>query len=138
MPGPRILLLLVASIAPGIAMRSLPAADTPSGHLSVTDLRCEHLVNPLGIDDSIPRLSWKLAATTEGLRGLRQSAFQVLVASDRLLLDRNRGDLWDSGRVSSDRSHLVSYEGQPLNRAGNAGGKFESGMKVEAFRSSVP
>ena len=90
------------------------AEDAAQGGLKVTDLRCEHLVNPLGIDDRLARLSWKLEPTNEGLRGQRQSAFQVLVASNRSLLDRNRGDLWDSARVSSDRSQLVSYDGKPL------------------------
>ena len=76
------------------------SAEPSSAPLEVVDLRCEHLVSPLGIDDLQPRLSWKLRATSEELRAQRQSAYRVLVASDPGLLDRNRGDLWDSGRVA--------------------------------------
>jgi hypothetical protein len=45
-----------------------------------SQLRCEYLENPLGIDVLKPRLSWKLEASPEA-RGLRQTAYQVLVAS---------------------------------------------------------
>jgi len=93
-------------------MARAAAAGSPT--LKATDLRCEYLVRPLGIDDLKPRLSWKLAPTTEDIRGQRQSAYRVLVASDRLLLAQNRGDLWDTGRIESDQSHLVAYGGKPL------------------------
>ncbi|MEO2012802.1 MAG: family 78 glycoside hydrolase catalytic domain [Fuerstiella sp.] len=91
------------------------AQATAPGGLTATDLRCEHLVNPLGIDDLQPRLSWKLAATNKAKRGQSQSAYHVLVASDRSGLQQNRGDLWDSGRIASDKSHLVAYAGKPLD-----------------------
>ena len=106
-------LILVASIAIGFTTRCLPAQPVPPT-LKATDLRCEHLVNPLGIDDRKPRLSWKLEPTNENLRGQRQSAYRVLVASELSGLRQNRGDLWDSGRVASETSHLVSYAGKLL------------------------
>jgi len=90
----------------------LAGGSAPAG-VSVTDLQCEHLVNPLGIDVAQPRLSWKLVDPT-GTRGQRQTAYQVLVASSRALLDGGRGDLWDSGKVASGQSILVAYAGQPL------------------------
>jgi alpha-L-rhamnosidase len=78
-------------------------------------LRCEHLVDPMGIDDVKPRLSWKLKAAAPNLRGLRQTGFQILVSSSRERLQQDDGDLWDSGEVQSDRSHLVRYGGKPLD-----------------------
>ncbi len=75
------------------------------------ELRCEHLANPLGIDEVFPRLSWKLESTQ---RGERQTAYRVLVASSAETLARNVGDLWDSGKVASDQSTLVAYAGRPL------------------------
>ncbi|MDG1897944.1 MAG: family 78 glycoside hydrolase catalytic domain, partial [Fuerstiella sp.] len=65
--------------------------------------------------DLRPRLSWKLAATDNVQRGQSQSAYHVLVSSKRSLLQQNRADLWDSERVTSDKSHLVAYAGKPLN-----------------------
>jgi alpha-L-rhamnosidase len=78
---------------------------------AVQGMRCEYLVNPLGIDVQKPRLSWQL---TPGPRGRRQSAYEVLVASTPANLRRNRGDLWDSGKIPSDQSTFVEYAGRPL------------------------
>jgi alpha-L-rhamnosidase len=82
--------------------------------VTVTDLRCEYLPEPLGIDVRQPRLSWELAAVDPQARGQKQTGYQVLVASARTLLDNDKGDLWDSGVVSSDQSAQVVYRGKPL------------------------
>ena len=44
-------------------------------------------------------------------RGQRQTAYQIRVASCRKLLDGERADRWDSGRVASDQSLYVPYQG---------------------------
>ncbi|MEI6780904.1 MAG: hypothetical protein WCQ21_08305 [Verrucomicrobiota bacterium] len=77
----------------------------------VANLRCEYRENPLGIDAAAPRLSWVM---TSDRRGERQTAYRVLVASTPDLLAKDRGDLWDSGKVESDRSIQVEYAGKPL------------------------
>jgi len=74
-------------------------------------LRCEYLTNPMGIDVTEPRLSWRLESKT---RGQKQTAFHVLVASSRDKLDKGVGDLWDTGTVKSDQSIHVAYQGNPL------------------------
>ena len=76
-----------------------------------SSLTCEHLANPLGIDVARPRLSWTILSTR---RGEVQKAYQVLVASSEALLDVDKGDLWDSGKVASSESVLVQYAGKPL------------------------
>ncbi|NIM97052.1 MAG: family 78 glycoside hydrolase catalytic domain [candidate division Zixibacteria bacterium] len=80
-----------------------------------TDLRCEYLTNPLGIDVNRPRLSWKLKATEQKTRGQAQRAYHILVASSEELLAQDRGDLWDSGEIESDQSNLVIYRGSVLS-----------------------
>lgn len=77
-------------------------------------LRCEYRVNPLGVDVPAPRLSWIMVAANSNQRGVRQTAYRVLVASTAALLAENQGDLWDSGRVPSDRSNQLAYAGKPL------------------------
>ncbi|MCF7956595.1 MAG: glycoside hydrolase family 78 protein [Phycisphaerae bacterium] len=79
--------------------------------LRPADLRCEYMVNPLGIDVAKPRLSWLCQS---GKRGQKQTAYHVLTASCREKLDENIGDLWDSGKVQSGRSIHVAYEGRVL------------------------
>jgi alpha-L-rhamnosidase len=73
-------------------------------------LRCEHLVDPLGVEHPQPRLSWQLSSPR---RGERQSAWQVQVASSPTLLAKGRGDLWDSGRTTGD-AQLAVYDGAAL------------------------
>lgn len=69
-------------------------------------LRCEHLESPLTVHRAQPRLSWALEAVDPGVRGLRQTAWQIIV--------RSAGEvLWDSGRVESDDT-IVPYGGPPL------------------------
>jgi len=76
--------------------------------VKATHLRCEYLTNPLAIDVPQPRLSWIVEADT---RGARQAAWQILVAGDRKTLDGDRGDLWDSGRVTSAETNQIRYGG---------------------------
>ena len=83
-------------------------------HLHPADLRCEYLTNPLGIDATLPRLSWRLESSDAASRGQRQTAYQVLVASDAATLADDQGDRWDSGRVESDQSLHITYAGTPL------------------------
>lgn len=77
-------------------------------------LRCEYRADPQGMDVPQPRLSWQLVATEPNARGLRQSGYQVLVASAADKLDSDQGDLWDTGRVESDDQLQLAYAGQPL------------------------
>ena len=77
-------------------------------------LRSEYRVNPQGIDVTDPRLSWVLTAADAKARGLRQTAYRVIVASSERALAAGTGDLWDTGKVASDQSAQVVYRGKPL------------------------
>jgi len=79
--------------------------------MSVEDLRCEYLENPLGLDVACPRLSWALHSAE---RGQGQTAYRVLVASSETSLRADQGDYWDSGKVPKDDSIQVPYAGRPL------------------------
>ena len=92
-----------------------PAAMNPKPYtgkgLAPAYLRCEYLVDPLGIDEPAPRLSWVVES---GERGQRQTAYRLLVASSEKLLRRGQGDLWDTGKAASDETICAVYQGQPL------------------------
>ncbi len=81
------------------------------GDVRVLDLRCEYRVNPRGIDVAGPRLSWVLESNE---RSQRQSHYRILVASNEEILRSGRGDLWDSGKVVSDRTTQIRYGGKTL------------------------
>lgn len=83
-----------------------------SAAMRISDLRCEYRAQPLGIDDPQPRLGWVLHSD---VRGIRQSAYRILVATTAAALEDNRGDLWDSGKVASHQSVAVVYGGKALS-----------------------
>ena len=110
---------LVLAAAGTSALCTIGAADTAialptpailsSTH--VHHLTCEFMVDPSGIDTVKPRLGWQLAPE---VHGSGQSAYQILVAYDPAILARDHGDLWDSGRISSEECVNVIYNGELL------------------------
>ena len=102
--GFRLLLLF------GLIATTASWAGTGS-HLRPARLRCDFAVDPIGIDAPSPGLSWTLES--DG-RNERQTAYRILAASTRPILDQGRGDLWDSGKVASDEQIAVAYGGRPL------------------------
>lgn len=92
---------------------ALTAAAAESA-IAPDDLTCERLDDPLGIDAAAPRLSWVNEAADDSSRDLSQSAYRILAASSEKALERNDGDLWDSGWVESDENLDIAYAGKPL------------------------
>lgn len=80
-------------------------------NLTVRNLRCEYLENPIGLTQAKPRLFWNLHSDK---RGQKQYAYQILVASSHSILEQNQGNLWDSGMVISDASTHIPYAGRGL------------------------
>ncbi|MGA2274815.1 MAG: family 78 glycoside hydrolase catalytic domain [Bryobacteraceae bacterium] len=77
-------------------------------------LRVEYRDNPLGIDVAAPRFSWLATPANAKARGLRQTAYRILVATSEHALRAGSGDLWDSGKVVSSGSAQIVYAGKPL------------------------
>ena len=84
--------------------------------VELTDLRCEYRINPLGIDNTAPRLSWKLIEAIP-TRGQKQTAYQILVASSLDILNNDKGDVWDSGKIETNQSVNNTYQGKTLESA---------------------
>ena len=91
-----------------IAVSVWMTACSPNSSQPITQLRCEGLNNPLGIDNTFPHFSWLLNSVD------KQIAFQILVASDKTLLAEGKADLWDSGKTESSESTWITYNGKPL------------------------
>ncbi|MEO8613582.1 MAG: alpha-L-rhamnosidase, partial [Luteolibacter sp.] len=105
---PFLFILAAAWVAGSAGIKAQSATFAP------VSLRCEGRENPLGVDSSQPRISWILQPSNPAARGLRQTAWQVLTATSPDLLIKNHGDLWDSGKVSSDAMNQIAYAGKPL------------------------
>ena len=88
-------------------------------HLSVNaqtlctpvDLKSEHLENPIGIDNPVPRLSWRI---NDSRQGARQTAYRLIVGTDSLNVVADRGNQWDTNKQNSN-DILVVYAGKKLS-----------------------
>jgi len=107
-------------LTPWIAILALPIAswakDSSAKNMTATDLRCEYRLEPLGVDAVHPRLSWVLSSSQQNQV---QAAYRILVSSSVALLNRNRGDLWDSGKVPSREQNNITYAGAALKSGQN-------------------
>ncbi len=90
----------VCSIAAAAILSSITCAHA----MDVGKLRCESLTNPLGIDETQPRLSWVVESDQ---RAQHQTAYQVVVTSDN-------ETLWDSTKIVSGETSHIAYTGKPL------------------------
>lgn len=79
-----------------------------------TELKCEYRTNPLGIDNKAPRFSWILSEASP-VRGQKQTAFQIIVASSQENLKKNIGDVWDTRKIENSTSVNNIYAGKELN-----------------------
>jgi alpha-L-rhamnosidase len=109
-PGP--LVVSVALLSATLFFFGCKAVSNPSGidGIRVSNLLCETIDNPQGIDAVNPRLSWSLESDQ---RGQKQTAWRLIVASSAGVLQKNTGDLWDSGIVKAE-DQSIRYNGKPL------------------------
>jgi alpha-L-rhamnosidase len=111
MPGNALFLFLIVFISYAPA-RIKGAQDSAKGnHMRIPQISCEGLSNPTGIDAPAPRLSWQMESDA---RGEGQTGYEIVVASRPEILAADRGDLWNTGKVESDISVNIPYEGSPL------------------------
>jgi len=72
--------------------------------VQVSNLLCENLSNPIGLDVTQPRLSWQLVSDK---RNVTQTAYEIRVTSAK-------STTWNSEKINSDSSVHVAYKGSPL------------------------
>ncbi len=82
-----------------------------SAKIKVVETICEYHSNPIGIDVEKPRMSWKLFSDKTNVM---QSAYEVRVADSPSNLSNSEKLIWTSGKVLSDQSVNVAYDGPVL------------------------
>lgn len=106
-------------------------------------LTCEYQENPLGLAEETPRFSWTLVASQ---RNQRQSAYEILVADNLAAIANGKGNVWESGKVSSGQTILVEYKGPSLKsftryywrvRVSNGAGEVSGWSKPAWFETSM-
>jgi len=128
--------LLLTVITLGIFERA-------EGKPAVTGLRCEGRINPLGIDEAAPVLSWVVSANHNDLQ---QTAYQIRAATKTEFLGEGKADLWDSGKVASAQTFGLEYAGKNLSseltafwqvRIWDEGGRLSEWSKPATFRMGL-
>lgn len=94
-----IILLAMLSLTASAAKKKVVRPD-----VSVGNLRVENLVQPLGIDTDTPRFSWQILSDKQDVK---QTAYQIVVCDDK-------GEVWNTGKVESDRQLWLPYAGRKL------------------------
>lgn len=77
---------------------------------SIVNMKCEYLVEPIGVDVAHPRLSWQLH---DERNGAKQTGYQVFVGTDSAQVASGKGSEWATGKVISD-NYLIKYSGKKL------------------------
>ena len=90
-----------------LLLASLLFSNKTYAEIKLENLQANYQTTPLGIDVERPRFSWKMSAN-EAKRGLRQTAYQIVV------IDENNQEVWNTGKVNSDNSLGIAYEGKKL------------------------
>lgn len=71
----------------------------------ITATTCDYQTSPLLIEETTPRFGWQLKER----QGRMQSAYAIEVADETGAL------VWESGKVESEKSQLIPYEGAALH-----------------------
>ena len=79
--------------------------------VSVKNLKCEYLENPIGLDETHPRFTWQMELHKPGNC---QSAYELVVGTTETDVASGSGDVWESGVVESSVIPVV-YGGGELN-----------------------
>ncbi len=85
------------------SVAAAPDPGTAASPLTVAAATVERRTNPLGVDAAKPRFGWQLASAQ---LQQRQGAYQLTVGTTA-----GAADVWDSGRVASQQSVDVVYNG---------------------------
>ena len=82
----------------------------PPSALAPTGLLCQLMTHPekVRIPTVRPQFGW---VVNDGMPGAVQAAYRIQVTSDPETFAGEKGDVWDSGKVSSSRSLHVRYGG---------------------------
>jgi len=99
-----VLLLLITHI-------SCESYTGASSAFHPVELICEYEHNPLGIDNENPRFSWKIVSQK---KNQKQTAYEIIVSSSLNTIQKNRGDVWDTGKINSSQSIHIPYDGNML------------------------
>ncbi|MEP6806138.1 MAG: family 78 glycoside hydrolase catalytic domain, partial [Flavobacterium sp.] len=112
------------------------------GQILPVHLKTEMAENPLAVVQNQPRLSWQLVSKESNAS---QIGYNIMVASSEEKLKNDEADIWNSGRINSDKNLQIAYGGSPLKnetkyfwkvKVWNQTGKVSKWSKTASFRTA--
>jgi alpha-L-rhamnosidase len=100
-------LLLASLLLPSLGMAQKQT-------ITPVNLQAANKAEPVGIEQNALVFGWTLQSQPAHARSVRQTAYRILVASSPQKLDRQIGDVWDSGQVTAQTFWQLPYRGAPL------------------------
>lgn len=82
----------------------------PIPPVTVSQIKCNGFEKP-EVTGNTPDFSWIISSTE---RGQTQTAYQIIVGSDKSVTAKFIGDVWDSQKTGSVKSSWILYQGHPL------------------------
>ena len=76
----------------------------------VKHLKTEYLIDPIGLDNPNPRLTWQM---DDSRMGAQQTAYRITLNIDSVALTQGKNNFWDTGWLQTSTS-LKTYAGQTL------------------------
>lgn len=104
-PNSRFLLIAICIL---IFRTSNSAAQTEQGAIN---LKCEYLINPIGMDAPNPRLTWQML---DSRQNAKQTAYRIVIDTDSALVNAGKGSIWNTGWIKKSDVNLIVYNGQAL------------------------
>jgi len=86
------------------------SCQNTSNETSIEKLKCEYLVNPIGIDTDAPRFVWQIETEKAGII---QTSYEIFMGTDSLEVATGKGNVWNSGKIKSGNPMAV-YSGKTL------------------------
>ncbi len=97
-------------ILSGLIILACFSCRKSDNEIEITNLKCEYLVNPVGIDSPAPRFVWQITGRETGFK---QTAYEIIVGADSIKVASRKGTQWGSGKLKSGQS-LAVYSGNSL------------------------
>ncbi len=83
--------------------------------IETDDLKTEYCEKPLGIGKSKPVFSWRIVSEK---RSQIQTAYRIFISSHKSGIELHTADIWDSGKIYSDETVNIKYQGVQLQSGG--------------------
>ncbi len=93
-----------------IFLLTIYSCNEANNQIRLENLKCEYLIDPIGIDAHNPRLNWQVKTKKQGVS---QKAYQIYVGTDSSEVASCHGNIWESEKITSNLVQGI-YRGQKL------------------------